>query len=237
MNHVVFLENEMQQGFLPLQDHRSQHILSILKKTPGQSFVAGVVNHSRGFAILSSYDQQNLFFDYQAQLPSDTLLPITLLIGTTRPPVMRRIIRDATAFGVEKITLVHCDNSEKSYLESHLWSNENYMQSVYEGLSLSKCVKTPSIARFFHLQQALDMLPTQGQRVLAHADAPHTLSQVAQPGAITVAIGPERGFCKAELDLFGQYHFISGHMGSHIVRTETAVMLALGMVSCACQCL
>lgn len=230
MNHVLISKQEKQAGHLPLTDPRSKHILSVLKISPGRSFRMGILNESCGYALLTSIEYDRICFVYTDEQGPDQSLPITLLIGGTRPPVMQRILRDATAFGVSSFIIVHTQNSEKSYLESRLWKNDAYKQCLYDGLSLAKAVMLPHVQRYFSLKEALELIKNDC-RMLADAQSTQHLGQLPYKVPMTLAIGPERGFTPVEINLFQDYGFVGGHLGSRIVRAETATFLALSLVS------
>ncbi len=232
MNHILIFPDEEQQGYLPISDMRTQHILRILKITPGQHFRMGVLNQGKGIATLQSINEQSLFFTYYQQEIADQPLPITLLMGATRPSVLSRILRDATAFGVQTFLITHTANSEKSYLQSNIWQNEQYKQSIYEGLALAQSVSMPSVHRCFSLFEALAKV-TSNCRIIAEASAKDKLSQLAYSLPFTLAVGSERGFTADELSLLQSYGFQPGHLGERIIRSETACFAALSAACCA----
>lgn len=232
MNHILIFPNEAQQGFLPIDDMRAQHILRILKIAPGGAFRMGVLNQGKGTATLQSTDKQFLFFSYHQEQPADQPLPITLLMGATRPSVLARILRDATAFGVQQFLITHTANSEKSYLQSNIWQNEQYKQAIYEGLALAQSVSMPSVHRCFSLSEALKQV-TSSCRIAAEACAKDKLTQLVYSLPFTLAVGSERGFTADELALLCAHGFQAGRLGSRVIRSETACFAALSAACCA----
>ena len=232
MNHILVFPEEARQGRLNLKDARAQHILRILKITPSGSFRMGVLNESKGIATLHGTDARFLSFSYHQQEKPEDLLPVTLLMGATRPIVLSRILRDATAFGVQRFLITHTENSEKSYLQSRLWQNEQYRQPIYEGLALARGVTMPSVQRCFSLGEALKQV-NSSCRILAEENAKDKLSQLQYSLPFTLAVGPERGFTAGEITFLQTHGFAGGRMGNRILRSETACFTALSAACCA----
>lgn len=230
MNHIVISLDEKKNACLLCSDPRAQHVLHVLKTPIGSSFRAGVLNDSCGIATLRNIDTGYIYFDYTSLTLAEAPLPITLLIGGTRPIVMQRILRDATAFGVEKFMVVHTKNSEKSYLNSNLWQAETYKNSLYEGLALARAVTMPNVERYFNLEEAFDKLSTSC-RIIADVNSTDSLAQLTYEVPFTLAVGPERGFTNTEIELAQRYNFVSGHLGQRIIRSETACFVALALAS------
>ncbi|MGL4524060.1 MAG: RsmE family RNA methyltransferase [Spirochaetia bacterium] len=230
MNHVLLTPKEINDGSIPLYDPRALHILNVLRIKLDEEFRVGVLNHSRGKAKITACDYARLQFCYTPELAADTLYPITLIIGATRPSVMQRILRDVTAFGVEKIIIFHTQNSEKSYLHSHLWKNEYYQKYIDAGLCLAKSVRRPNVHVCFSLEKALQEVNTP-TRILADDKAEQGLGALTISCPLSLAVGPERGFTAGEITTFQDAGFLCGHLGQRIIRAETACFVALSLAA------
>jgi RsmE family RNA methyltransferase len=53
---------------------------------------------------------------------------------------------------------------------------------------------------------------------------------VALGAPLVLAFGPERGWSAAERDLLRAQHFAFAHLGTRVLRSETAVIAALAVV-------
>ena len=59
MNICLFSKEEVESGFnLKIKDDRANHILKILHKKEGDSFVAGVIDGMAGIATIQKIDQR-----------------------------------------------------------------------------------------------------------------------------------------------------------------------------------
>lgn len=232
MNLVLIHPHELPDATFLAADSRFKHITSVLKLTLGQTFQAGVLNHSLGLATIVSLSPSCLRFTYQELAPPSPRLPIHLLIGATRPPVMRRILKDMTTLGATSITLLHTKNSEKSYLDSSLWQNENYKLALYEGLEQARSVVLPTVERAFSLPNWLKTHPTTDERLVLAAGSPSIGQSVSpQTKSLTLAIGPERGFTSDEVVLLIEAGFSPTSMGATTLRTETCCTAAFALAA------
>jgi 16S rRNA (uracil1498-N3)-methyltransferase len=66
---------------------------------------------------------------------------------------------------------------------------------------------------------------------LDNYESPRALSELPSfSGDVTLAIGPERGWSPAERTLLRAHGFTFVHLGTRVLRTETAVIAALTLV-------
>src|SRR5688572_15316599 len=98
MNLVLFEPAELATP-LPLADPRAQHILKVLRRGPGDTFVAGVTNGPLGTATLVAVDATSLTLAFAPTHEPPPLPPVALLVGLPRPQTARDLLRDATTLG------------------------------------------------------------------------------------------------------------------------------------------
>ena len=99
MNVVLFNQDELNRP-LSRKDNRAKHILKVLRLNLGESFKMGIVGSYMGCAHWR-HRYGNYFRDrvgvYARKSVSD------LIAGFVRPNSVKRILRDATSLGVERI--------------------------------------------------------------------------------------------------------------------------------------
>ncbi len=234
MNLVLLFPHELASCSLPNHDGRVKHITSILKLVCGQQFQAGVLGQSLGLATILTITSSQITFDYQSVSLPTPRLPIHLLIGATRPPVMRRILKDMTTLGAMSITILHTQNSEKSYLHSSLWQDGAYKTPLYEGLEQARSVLIPTVERAFSLPEWLKKQPLADARLVLEASATSQWHPMAAANkSLTLAIGPERGFTINEVALLKEAGFTPTSMGATTLRTETSCTAAFALAAAA----
>ncbi|MCU0794192.1 MAG: 16S rRNA (uracil(1498)-N(3))-methyltransferase, partial [Opitutaceae bacterium] len=116
MNLVLFEPGELDAP-LPAADPRAQHILKVLRRAPGDTFVAGVVDGPLGDATLRAIDPVTgaLHLSFAVTQSPPPLPPVTLVVGLPRPQTARDLLRDATTLGVSCIHFVRTERSDPNY--------------------------------------------------------------------------------------------------------------------------
>lgn len=217
---------------LPRQDQRAQHLLTVLGRTPGDTFDAGIVNgpRGRGTVIGVSETELNLSFVWGAAPPPPER--ISLIVGLPRPQTSRDILRDATTMGVAEIHFVSADKADPNYARSALWSGSEWQRHVRAGAEQAFDTRVPLVTYQHSLDEIVASLSSWGTRLaLDNYESPAPLGQretIVLP--VTLAFGPERGWSARERDLLRNAGFSFVHLGQRVLRTESAVLAALALV-------
>lgn len=230
MNLILFKKGEIGQP-LPSSDIRYQHIKNILKMGRGDSFDAGLINGWGGRAIIGEFTEDEMIVQFSPLWESPPLSPVTLIIGTPRPPTARRLLKDITSMGIDRIWFTATELGEKSYLTSKLWKDEKYMEYVLEGAQQGETTLLPEIRRFYSLKRCVEELGDDQLCALDNNESQGPISQF-QAGAdrTVIAIGPERGWTEKERQTLKNRGFAMLSMGQRVLRTETACSLATGFI-------
>lgn len=213
------------------QDIRYQHIKNILKLGKGDSFDAGVVNGSGGNAIIKDFTPEGMSIEFTPLWESNSLYPVTLIIGIPRPPTARRLLKDITALGIDEIWFTATELGEKSYLTSKLWKEDKFREYVLEGAQQGESTLLPGIRRFYSLKKCLEELPEGQLYALDNNEFDGSIAQIKDGQERTViAVGSERGWTENELRMLKEKGFHMKSMGTRVLRTETACSLATGFI-------
>lgn len=231
--NLVLLEPAELARPLPLADRRARHILDVLRRAPGDTFDAGVIDGPRGKATLTAVNATALTFSFQETTPAAAPDPIALIVGLPRPQTARDILRDATTLGVGTLHFVRTEKGDANYAQSALWTAGEWRRYALAGAEQAFATRLPAITPGQSLADAVAALPAGSIRVaLDNYEATSPLGEIALPrGAhVTLAIGGERGWSGAERDLLRARGFVLAHLGARVLRTETAVTAALAIV-------
>lgn len=242
MNLVLLKNNDfISERYVKIgcKDPRYIHIKKILKLDIGSTFKAGIMNVSKGIVSITSFNETSLEGFYTPNNDKSTLYPIHLVIGTIRPIVMKRLLKDIISMGISYITVFHSENSEKSYLKSKFWHTE-YEQSIEEGLSQSVSVFTPKIHLANSLKEAIHQNPYTTNTFILDPYANDIWNHESflpsnYPNKTTIIIGSERGFTDNERTLAIKNNFLPIRLTSNILRTETACIASLSLAIHAIQ--
>ncbi len=258
MNTILVREQSDRYRLAPT-DPRARHLKRVLRVSSGDTVRIAVLGGPLGEATViengaGGFDLTPVW--RETPLPS---LPITVLVGHPRPPVLRRLWRDLAAMRVARVEVFAAELSERSYLTSSVW--EHVDDAIADGLSQGGHSTPPTVTSRRSLRDALVSIratdpdgpdtagpDTAGARrffgSLAAADTPglltlpEALSSIAARSAavtesgVVVAVGPERGFTAAEEASLVAAGFCGVRLGRSILRTETATILLAG-AACA----
>jgi RsmE family RNA methyltransferase len=232
VNLVLFTRTELAQP-LPRSDRRAEHILRVLRRDVGDSFDAGLINGPRGKATLVSLSTDALTLAFEPTTEARAPAPIHLLVGLPRPQTARDILRDATTLGVGSLHFVRTEKGERSYAHSSLWSSGEWQRHLIAGAEQAFATDLPVVTHHVTLAEALTATRFPAQRLaLDNYEAAGALGahRVTADLPIVVAIGAERGWSGAEREQLRADGYRLAHLGSRVLRTETAVAAALAIL-------
>lgn len=235
MNLVLFESGELSAP-LPLADPRAQHILKVLRRAPGDTFVAGLVDGPLGQATLLALDAASgtLSLAFSAEREPPPPPPITLLAGLPRPQTARDILRDATTLGVSRIHFVATERSDPNYAAATLWTSGEWRRHLLAGAAQACDTRLPAVSWTHTLATALAALPppaAAARLALDNYEATLPLADAlpARLGPVILALGPERGWGPSDRAALRDAGFALCSLGERVLRLETAVCSALAI--------
>jgi len=240
VNLILFEPSEIGRA-LPLADPRAIHLLQVLRRREGDCFDAGLVDGPRGKGTLTAVGAAaiEISFTWDAEpAPPD---PVTLIIGLPRPQTARDILRDATALGVAAMHFVATEKGDPSYACSTLWSSGEWRRLLIQGAGQAFDTRLPQVTWGRPLAEIVASLPPEDvlriglDNYEASASISRCLPASVQPTApaAVLAFGPERGWSARDRDVLRKNGFILAHLGSRVLRTESAVTAALAIFKAA----
>jgi len=239
VNLILFEPAETERP-LPRSDPRAAHVLDVLRRREGDTFDAGLVDGPRGKATVFAIGAEALTLSFAWGPPPPPLDPITLIVGLPRPQTARKILQEATTLGVAAMHFVATEKSEASYAHSTLWSSGEWRRHVIAGAEQAFDTRLPQINWNRSLAEVVAALPPAATRLaLDHYEAAAPLpgchliddNRAGAPPADTVlAFGPERGWSARDRTLLRANGFSLVHLGTRVLRTETAVVAAVALV-------
>jgi RsmE family RNA methyltransferase len=239
VNIILFRREEVQ---LPLsrRDPRAVHLLATLRRRPGESFDAGIIDGPRGRGTLAAIEPDflRLAFSWEALPPP--LWPIHLVVGLPRPSTARDILREATTLGVSSMHFVRTDRGESSYGSSSLWASGLWRECVINGAAQAFCTRLPEVRHGATLAETIagftagdSAIRSAARLALDNYEAPAALDRAPladEAPAIVLALGAERGWSDAERRLLRRSGFAFAHLGARVLRTETACIAAVTLL-------
>lgn len=230
MNLILFEAAETLSP-LPRSDPRAAHLLDVLRRGAGGVFDAGLLNGPRGKGTVVSIGESaiELSFAWGAEPPP--LDPLSLVIGLPRPQTARKILQEAAALGVASLHFVLTEKGDRSYAQSTLWRSGEWRRHLITGAEQAFCTRLPQVTHGRLMSEVAEAGESSGMRIaLDNYEAGRGLAALVPAPPVTIAIGPERGWSAAERDLLRARGFEMVHLGSRVLRTETACVAAVAIV-------
>ena len=232
MNICLFSPEEILNP-LDIQDERDQHILKILHKKEGESFLAGIIGNQAGTAEKKIFKGGKIYFDFTPESDGKKLYPLKMIIGFPRPIQLKRLLRDMASLGVQEVHLTGTELGEKSYLKSDLATKGEAEKFLLDGSVQAGSTQIPKLFIHQTLKNCLEQIDLEGKLLaLDNIEPSQSLSCALKekPQKAIAAIGSERGWTNYERQLFRQNGFELLSMGKRILRTETASTVAVSLI-------
>ncbi len=235
MNLILF-ETAAEAGHLSSVDPRARHIRGVLRMKPGDQLFVGVVNGPRGRAIIAEDSTEGLRLDIKWEEKIEPPRPIYVLVGMPRPQTARDVLREAATFGITALHFFNVEKGEPSYTNSSLWKTDEWRQRLREGAAQAFATSIPEVGLHESLASALAKVTTTtpkdaGCVALDVYEGEGPLSQIAaDSGPVVLALGAERGWAALERKQLREAGFALAHLGSRVLRTETAMVTGLSVL-------
>lgn len=234
MNIILFDEKESLTS-IPAEDVRAKHIREILKLKPGDSFEGGIINrHYARFTVKEINGKEILMEPEILKKEVKAEYPISLFSSIIRPIDARRIFKNLSVIGVEKIFMGKTDKTEKSYSDGKLWSEDKYFPLLLEGAQQGFTPYIPEVNIHYSLDTFLKKRACEFDNLIALDNYRYTVSlnnAELKPGKTLMAVGGERGWSDRERDLLEEYGFTMCSMGNRVLRTEQACLCGFAILA------
>ena len=246
MNLVLIEQGEVATGsVVRLHGARADHLRGVLKVTPGQTIRVGLIDGPRGTATVVAISKGDDSFELRCAF--DVEPPgrprVDLLLALPRPKVMRRLWAQLAALGVGQIILTNAERVERNYFDTNILTPEVYRPLLIEGLQQARDTWLPrvSIHRQFKIlvEDHLNELAADAVRVVADPAATRPVGAVCagargnDGSRVLLAIGPEGGWNRFELELLVAHGFQPAGLGPRTLRSDTACVALLAAVHAA----
>jgi RsmE family RNA methyltransferase len=246
MNLILLHPDELRNNrCVQLADRRAEHICQVLHAEPGKTLRIGLLNGPQGLGTVKSiFDGTvTLYCEFDAMVPQLPL--VDLLLALPRPKVMKRLWAQLSALGVRRVILTNAEKVERYYFDSHVLAPDFYNPRLIEGLQQAADTLLPEVRIVKELKPFLEdeldgIFPDVGKRILADPSGARNLFQTLGKTAenlpdagkrILLAVGPEGGWTPYELEQFKAHSFEIVGMGPRILRTETACVALLSLLT------
>ena len=237
MNLILLQPDDFRDdGLAVLSDERARHIRKVLKAEPGKVLRVGLLNGALGKGTVLAIDKHTVCLQCVLEKDAPSEPRIDLLMAMPRPKVMKRLWAQLAALGLGRIVLVNADKVERFYFDTHVLEADCYNQLLIEGLQQARCTHLPEVLvrqRFKpFVEDELDGLFKDHLKLLADPAGEKRVGDFEfGTRRALLAVGSEGGWTEYELDLLQEHGFELFGMGSRILRTDTACIGLLTLLS------
>jgi RsmE family RNA methyltransferase len=232
VNIILFSSSEVELP-LPRRDARARHILTVLRRKPGDQFDVGVIDGPRGKGTLVEVGPEALQLSFAWGESPPEPPPLRLILGLPRPQTARDLLREGTALGIAALDFVRTERGETSYAQSSLWADREWHELLVAGAAQAFCTRLPSLRHSHSLGDSIAAIPTGYTRLaLDNYEASAALASLSLPSStgVVLALGAERGWSDLERTLLRRNEFQFVHLGPRVLRMETAAIAAISLV-------
>jgi len=228
-----FFVDQVRKGQAEITGESAHHLTRVLRVEVGQKFE--ITDNQRAWLASVETARKDLvrFNVIEELAPAPELPQLTLYLALIKFERFEWAVEKATELGVTRIVPVETNRSEHGLFAGAHKRAERWKRIARESSEQSRRLRAPEIADPILLSEAfkdssthrcwLDEQP--GAKPLVGAFAFHLGDSVA------LAIGPEGGWIDAERQLFSDAGWTAASLGPSILRAETAVCAALGVLS------
>ncbi|WP_201566025.1 16S rRNA (uracil(1498)-N(3))-methyltransferase [Psychrobacter sp. CMS30] len=218
------------------------HVNKVLTAKVGDTLKIGQLGGKLGSAIIENIAPDSIqLSDIQLTINPPPKLNLTVVLALPRPKVLRRLIMDMTALGVNDIILINSYRTQKSYWQSPMLARLD--EFVLEGLQQGVDTVAPRISlqkRFkpFVEDEVASLITNRAivaRPYSALSFAQYMQQQLKNPEPLhnsvlpsMVFIGAEGGWIDYEIELLAKQGCTAVNIGPRILRTEAAVNVILG---------
>ncbi len=220
-----------------LSGRRFAHLAGILKAELGDRIPVGRVNGNIGVGQLERLGDDSAELRVSLDTPPPPPLALSLVLAMPRPKMFRRVLQTVSALGVKDIWVINAYKVEKSFWQTPWLADEALRENLSLGLEQARDTLMPKV----HLRKRFkpfveDELPALLQArpgIVAHPGTSTPCpTHINRPA--TLCIGPEGGFTPYEVDKLVEAGCQAVHLGSRILRVETAVPVLIGRLYDSC---
>lgn len=232
LQRIAIAPSQLQQGQIALTKDQQHYLTRVLRLREGDRFIAMDGKGKWWLTQLAGEQGQVL-----EPLVVETELPvaITLLIALPKGNGFDEVVRCCTELGVTTIAPVL---SDRTLLQPSPQKLERWRRIAAEAAEQSERAFVPTILEPVAFSSSLSLTSSHKYICEARGNFPHLMSKVeglTNDKEIIIATGPEGGWTQQEVESAIASGFQAVSLGRRILRAVTAPVVALSLVSAACE--
>ena len=217
---------------LTLEGKAAHYLGRVLRVVPGQSIILFNGDGTDYVCEVLQAGKKNLQLMVQSRLPAarESALSVSVVQAISRGERMDQTLQKCTELGASGFQPIFSERVEVRLRGDKLARRlEHWRSVVISACEQSGRALVPAVSQPVSLFEWVQDRSTEKRLVLAPG-ADISLSRVALPRAVELAVGPEGGFSSAEMAHMVAAGVEPAGLGPRILRTETAAPAALAVL-------
>ena len=219
-----------------LEDGDIHHITHVMRMKVGEEIEVVVDGHLYD-CLIDSINPLNVSINYEISTDCEIKNDVTLLYTLAKGDKIDLVIQKATELGVKRIILLSSERCVVKWDEKDAEKKiARFQKIVKEASEQSHRIIVPEILGVYPLNNIPSSLLADTNLFAYEKEAGNTDSLynlvLNNSSSISVLVGPEGGFSEKEADMMiNKYHFHPVSLGKRILRSETAAIYAMSVIS------
>ena len=219
-----------------LEDGDIHHITHVMRMKMGEEIEVVVDGHLYD-CLIDNINPLNVSINYEIPTDCEIKNDVTLLYTLAKGDKIDLVIQKATELGVKRIILLSSERCVVKWDEKDAEKKiARFQKIVKEASEQSHRIIVPEILGVYPLNNIPSYLLADTNLFAYEKEAGNTDSLynlvLNNSSSISVLVGPEGGFSEKEADMMiNKYHFHPVSLGKRILRSETAAIYAMSVIS------
>jgi len=232
MTRRRWIADEVHGETAALTGEHAQHLIRVLRAKVGQEFDVAVGESLRRGRI-TAISSDRVEFSLGAAVAVEPAAQVTVALAVFKFDRMEWAIEKCTELGVARLIPVITRRTESHLASAAAKRHERWQRIARQAAEQSRGLSPPEIALPARFKDFVASSATQAAAriVLAEAEADRSLRDALAPSTseVILAIGPEGGWTKDELQTFAVSGWVTASLGNTILRAETAAIVATAL--------
>ena len=219
---------------ITIEGQAAHHMMHVLRMAPGDRVTLCDGAETDYTATIETIKKTQITFALSDKRPclTEPAARIVLYQSMPKGDKMELIIQKCVELGVHKVIPVmasHCVVRIKDTAKKV----DRYQLIAESAAGQSMRGIVPQVSRAVPFEDAVNQMDNSGQTLVAHEqeDERTLVDALAPANVINIWIGPEGGFTNQEISLLKSHGATAVSLGQRILRTETAAIAAIALVS------
>jgi 16S rRNA (uracil1498-N3)-methyltransferase len=228
-----FFVDRLSNGGATIEGENAHHLTRVLRVEEGQKYEI-TDNQRVWLAEVKSTRKSLVEFVLIEEIEAAPELPsVTLYLALIKFERFEWAVEKATELGVTRIVPVEANRNEHGLFAGAQKRAERWKRIARESSEQSRRLRVPEIGSPVRLAEAFKDSSTHRCRLDEQAGARPLIGAFSfhAGDSTALAIGPEGGWIDAERQQFADAGWTAASLGPSILRAETAVCAALGVLS------